>query len=91
MHGHARVVPLLLGAGADKDAQDEVSGCGAQCGIAVRFPYYVALHLCCEQKEKTALMLAAEKGRADAVMVLLDAGADKDAKDEVRASYDTLQ
>jgi hypothetical protein len=35
-------------------------------------------------------MLAAEKGRADAVKALLEAGADKDAKDEVSACYDTV-
>ena len=34
----------------------------------------------------TALMLAAEKDHADCARLLLDAGADKNAKDEVRAS-----
>ncbi len=34
----------------------------------------------------TALIVAAEKGRADCARLLLDAGADKEAKDKVRAS-----
>ena len=38
------------------------------------------------QGENTALMCAIEKGRSDCVRLLLDAGADKEAKDKVRAS-----
>ena len=34
----------------------------------------------------TALMHAASKGRADCVRLLIDAGADKEAKDNVRVS-----
>ena len=36
-----------------------------------------------EQDESTALIYAAWKGHADCVQLLLDAGADKEAKDEV--------
>ena len=38
------------------------------------------------QNESTALILAAEKGRVDCVRLLLEAGADKNAQDRVRAS-----
>jgi ankyrin repeat protein len=38
------------------------------------------------QNGSTALMFAAEKGHVDCVRLLLDAGADKEAKNEVRAS-----
>ena len=38
------------------------------------------------QIESTALIRAAEEGHADCVRLLLDAGADKNAKDNVRAS-----
>ncbi len=34
----------------------------------------------------TALIFAAHNGRADCVRLLLDAGADKDAKDKVRVN-----
>ena len=36
------------------------------------------------QNECTALMLAAQNGSADCVWLLLEAGADTDAKDSVR-------
>jgi hypothetical protein len=40
----------------------------------------------CAQDGSTALMDAAEKGRSDCMRLLLDAGADKDAKYKVRAA-----
>ncbi len=36
------------------------------------------------QSGRTALMRAASRGRADCVRLLIDAGADKDAKNRVR-------
>ena len=45
---------------------------------------HVLLVMCCPlQLKKTALMHAAEGGSKDVVELLLDKGADKDAKDEV--------
>ena len=38
----------------------------------------------------TALMCAAEYGRAECVRLLIDAGADKDAKGDVRGSVASL-
>ena len=38
------------------------------------------------QRGETALMMAAAKGRVDCARLLLDAGADKDAKKKVRVS-----
>ena len=38
----------------------------------------------------TALMRAAEHGRADCVRLLIDSGADKDAKDNVRRRFSLL-
>ena len=35
------------------------------------------------QMDSTALMIAAEKGRTDCARLLIDAGADKEAKDKV--------
>ena len=35
----------------------------------------------------TALMWAAERGHADCVQLLIDAGADKDVRNEVRVSH----
>jgi ankyrin repeat protein len=36
------------------------------------------------QSERTALIFAASRGHVDCVRLLIDAGADKDAKDNVR-------
>ena len=38
----------------------------------------------CAQYEETPLRRAAEKGHANCVLLLLDAGADKEAKNKVR-------
>ena len=43
-------------------------------------------HLAHAQLDYTALICAAHFGRADCVRLLLDAGADKEAKDQVRAN-----
>jgi ankyrin repeat protein len=42
--------------------------------------------MCDSQYGKTALMLAAEDGHADCVLLLIDAGADTEARTPVRRS-----
>ena len=61
------------------------------CGAAVaveRCSHVAAAHLGRRaQFGYTVLMLSAEKGHADCARLLLDAGADKEAKNHVRASW----
>ena len=59
---------------------------GMLVAAAERFTH-VAAHCVRAQFGCTALMEAARNGHADCARLLLDAGADKNAKDEVRASW----
>jgi hypothetical protein len=60
--------------------------------MRVAFVCNVAMYACecmwamAGQRGATALIFAAVTGHADCVRLLLDAGADKNAKDKVRAS-----
>jgi ankyrin repeat protein len=47
----------------------------------------VIVHVFWTQGGDTALMLASKMGHIDCVRVLLEAGADKDAEDNVRYTY----
>ena len=61
--------------------------CTVYCAIALR-PWWVArlAHMAAwSQNGHTALMCAAESGHVDCARLLLDAGADMNAKDVVRA------
>ena len=67
--------------------------CVCVCVCVVAAICVCDLHLCGgdmwhtrAQGRWTALIYAAAEGHADCVRLLLDAGADKDAKDQVRAS-----
>jgi hypothetical protein len=63
----------------------------AVCFVSVPCSMAVALCLCgCNfdwQRGNTALIYAAQYGRVDCVRLLIDAGADKDAKDNVRRRF----
>ena len=90
-NGHETCVKMLLAAGADTDAKDNVR-IGKLC---------VSHFLCCRQLSQhvsprnpppsqdgyTPLHTAALKGHVACVQLLLGAGADKDAKADVRIDY----
>ena len=106
-------VRLLLDAGADKEAKNDVRAsavvwkgalllmvvmlwlCLEACynflfHFSLIFLFWIcAVHYLwqtCAQVESTALICAAVSGRTDCARLLLDAGADKNAKSNVRAS-----
>ncbi len=125
--GHTECVRLLIDAGADKEAKDQVliGYCFARARISIVFCFiqfptslslsfksclgFVATLLSTHnfslvlfllsflfqwcryvfgqsdsQDGNTALIRAARKGHTDCARMLIDAGADKEAKDEVR-------
>ena len=84
MNGHAAVAALLLEKGADKDDKDEASYPRHHqiCMHASGWPFGVC-YLLPSQKGFTALIWAAKTGRIEIVALLLEKGADKDAKNNV--------
>jgi hypothetical protein len=96
MYGHADCVQLLLDAGADKEARNEVR-------VRVVYQYPIVFHSishfsCClrflsliggaSQNGSTALIYAVQYHHANCVRLLLDAGADLEALDRVRPLVD---
>ena len=78
------IAQLLLQAGADKEAKDKVSthtrcSCAAYRHVDAHFIPY----LYCMQFNKTPLLISAKNGLAAISQILLQAGADKDVKDDV--------
>ena len=84
--GKTATVQLLLEAGADKEAKDKVN-------IYTRFSYTAFSHYHADphlfsylyyiQFNKTPLLIAAKCGLATISQILLQAGANKDVKDNV--------
>jgi len=72
--GHAEVVALLIEAGADVDAKDER-------GLMWLFTRDGRDRLR-DNRDRTALMLAAREGHLEIAKLLIEAGADVDARDE---------
>ena len=106
--GNADFARVLLKAGADKDAQDEVR-IGVFQFFAIVFTIRnFSAHVMCDdhdvcayawgggysfaththaQREWTALIHAARNGRVDCARLLVDVGADKTLKDNVRLCH----
>jgi len=91
--GHAAVVKLLLAAGADKDATDKVrlyrnaSSFGPLTLLDTSVTRAKSSSLRnFSQNSNTALMSASARGHTDIAKLFLDAGADKDARDDVSGS-----
>jgi ankyrin repeat protein len=87
--GHAKVVDLLVDAGANKDAQNKVRENNSSCLKVVDeliFLRTVSISFVAKT-EATALYIASQNGHAAVVQVLVDAGADKDARNKVSDNY----
>ena len=86
-NGHASVVVLLLERGAKKEAKTRVRFCGLRRVHVMLRRHADALHLASPRRvqlNKTPLYIAAENGHAAVVKLLLESGANKEAKDLVR-------
>jgi ankyrin repeat protein len=77
--GYLEVVKVLVQAGADKEKQDKVKP-GKVCCITCRA---LSDKSCYSQNEDTALIKAAQSGRREVVVYLLQAGADWKKQGEV--------
>ena len=89
-NGHTEIAALMLEKGANKDAKDNVSHYshltllirryGRRCVLALSRPSHQIRLL---QNGDTPLTLALQNGQTEIAAVLLEKGADKDAKGDV--------